>query len=261
MAGLWVGLVAGVLGGLVGVGGGVIMVPLMTEALKFRQQEAHGTSLVAVVFTAILGATIYLLHGSANISASAVLAGMALLTVRAGARCSSILPEAKLKGFFGLFLLAVSALLILKPLLPRFVDGPAAAWVSWAVLVLLGALTGFISGLLGVGGGIFMVPMMVLFAGIEQHTAQGVSLLAMIPASAVGAWTHSRQGNLRTSLLPGLIVGVLCGVYTGGSLAHRLPERELQLLFTVLLLYTAQRYLRTWRHGSANRRAKEQRKQ
>ncbi|MFH1912107.1 MAG: TSUP family transporter, partial [Pseudomonadota bacterium] len=67
MAGLLVGLVAGVLGGLVGVGGGVIVVPLMTEALKFRQQEAHGTSLVAVVFTSLVGSAIYYLHGSADI--------------------------------------------------------------------------------------------------------------------------------------------------------------------------------------------------
>lgn len=244
MAGVWVGLVAGLLGGLVGVGGGVVMVPLMTETLHFRQQEAHGTSLVAVVFTAILGAILYLLHGNVDVGAAAVLAAMALATVRAGALCSNVLAEARLKGYFGLLLLAISALLILKPYLPHLVNGVPPVWARWAVLVLLGALTGFISGLLGVGGGIFMVPMMVLCAGIDQHTAQGVSLLAMIPAAALGAWTHSRQGNMRPSLLPGLITGVLCGVYIGGSVAHRIPERELQFLFTALLLYTAWRYLR-----------------
>ena len=245
MAGLLVGLVAGGLGGLVGVGGGVIMVPLMTEVLKFRQKEAHGTSLVAVVFTAIVGAFMYYLHGSADIPASALLAAMALLTVRFGAKCCSILPEVKLKRYFGLFLLAISLLLILKPLLPQVVEGASPAWIRWIILIILGALTGFISGMLGVGGGIFMVPMMVLLAGIAQHTAQGISLLAMIPASTVGAWTHWKMGNTRTSILPGLIVGVLAGVYVGSSFAHLMPDMELRLVFTALLIYTAIRYLRT----------------
>jgi len=61
MAGFLIGLITGSLGGLVGIGGGVIVVPLMTEALKFRQHEAHGTSLVAVVFTSLVGSVIYYL--------------------------------------------------------------------------------------------------------------------------------------------------------------------------------------------------------
>jgi hypothetical protein len=67
----------------------------------------------------------------------------------------------------------------------------------------------------------------------------------MIPASTVGAWTHWRAGNIRTSRLPGLIAGVLAGVFVGGSFAHLIPERELRLLYAALLLYTALRYLRT----------------
>ncbi len=244
MAGLWVGLVAGVLGGLVGVGGGVIMVPLMTEILRFRQQEAHGTSLVAVVFTAVAGSFIYYLHGSADIPASALLAAMALCTVRFGAKYCCFLPEWKLKRYFGGFLLIISLLLLLKPFLPYVVEGASPVLIRWCVLVVLGVLTGFISGMMGVGGGIFMVPMMVLFAGIGQVTAQGISLLAMIPASTVGAWTHWKMGNTRTSLLPGLIAGVLAGVYAGGSFAHLMPETGLRLVFTVLLVYTATRYLR-----------------
>jgi len=244
MAGLLVGLVAGFLGGLVGVGGGVIMIPLMTEVLKFRQQEAHGTSLVAVVFTAVAGATIYYMHGSADIPASAVLAGLALCTVRLGAKFCSILPELKLKRYFGFFLLLISLLLILKPILPHAVEGASPVWIRWLILVILGTLTGFISGMMGVGGGIFMVPMMVLFAGIAQVMAQGISLLAMIPASALGAWTHWKLGNTRTSLLPGLVVGVLVGVYGGGGIAHLVPETGLRLVFTALLVYTAVRYLR-----------------
>jgi uncharacterized membrane protein YfcA len=244
MAGLWVGLVAGIMGGLVGVGGGVIMIPLMTEILKFRQQEAHGTSLSAVVFTALAGSFIYYLHGSADVSASALLAAMALCTVRFGTRCCCIMAEWKLKRYFGAFLLLMALLLLVKPYLPQAAEGQFPVWIRWMVLVVLGVLTGFISGMLGVGGGIFMVPMMVVFAGFPQHTAQGISLLAMIPASAVGAWTHWKVGNTRRSLLPGLIVGVLAGVYGGGSFAHVMPEAVLSYIFAALMVYTASRYLR-----------------
>ena len=198
MADLLVGLIAGLLGGLVGVGGGVIIVPLMTETLKFRQHEAHGTSLIAVVFTGVAGSIIYYLHGSVDLGAAAVLAGMALITVRLGAKYCCFLAEMTLKRDFGFFLLFVALLFLLKPFLPYVMDGVPPVWIRWIVLVLLGALTGFISGMMGVGGGSFMIPIMVIFAGIAQHTAQGISLLAMIPASTVGAWTHWQEGNIRS---------------------------------------------------------------
>jgi uncharacterized protein len=244
MAGLLVGLIAGSLGGLVGIGGGVIIVPLMTETLKFRQQEAHGTSLVAVVFTGVAGSVVYYLHGSVDLMAAAILSGMALCTVHFGAKYCCFLPEVKLKRWFALFLLVVALLLVLKPVLPHDMDGHLPVWIRWIVLVLLGALTGFLSGMMGVGGGSFMVPVMVVFAGIAQQTAQGISLLAMIPASLVGVWTHWKMGNIRLRHLTGLVVGVLVGVAIGGSFAHLMPERELGLVFTALLVYTALRYLR-----------------
>jgi hypothetical protein len=244
MAGLLVGLIAGLLGGFLGTGGGVIIVPLMTETLRFRQHEAHGTSLIAVVFTSVVGSVIYYLHGSVDVMAAAVLAGMALVTVRFGAKYCCFLPEVTLKRYFGIFLLVVALVFIVKPFLPHVMKGLPPAWIRWIVLILLGALTGFISGMMGVGGGSFMVPMMVLFAGITQHIAQGVSLLAMIPASTVGALTHWQRGNIRTSRLPGIVAGVLTGVFVGGSFAHLIPERELGLVYTALLLYTALRYMR-----------------
>lgn len=98
--------------------------------------------------------------------------------------------------------------------------------------LLVGLIAGLLGGLVGVGGGSFMIPMMVIFAGIAQHTAQGISLLAMIPASAVGVWTHWQEGKIRTSRLPGLVAGVLAGVYVGATFAHLIPDRELRLLYT-----------------------------
>jgi uncharacterized membrane protein YfcA len=239
-----IGLIAGIFGGLVGLGGGVIMIPLMVGFLKLGQHKAHGTSLVALVFTGISGTITYALKGSVDYIAAALLAVTAIITARSGAHYAHALPEWKLKRAFGSFLIFVSVLLLLKPYLSHVI-GSAAGWGRAVVLLLTGVFSGFLSGMMGVGGGTIMVPAMVLLAGFGQHTAQGSSLLAMVPAGAVGAMTHRRLGNVDTSLLTGLIPGILIGTYLGGSLAHELPEGTLRIIFAAVLIWTGVRYLRT----------------
>jgi uncharacterized membrane protein YfcA len=115
------------------------------------------------------------------------------------------------------------------------------------ILILLstGVFTGFLSGMMGVGGGTIMVPAMVLCLGFTQQAANGTSLLVMIPAGAMGAYTHYRLGNVQTNLLLGLIPGILIGGYLGGEIANNMPELYLRLLFAAVLIWTGARYLRT----------------
>ncbi|WP_135256649.1 sulfite exporter TauE/SafE family protein [Thermus caldilimi] len=238
-----IGVLGGGFGGLVGLGGGVVMIPLMVGVFKLSQHKAHGTSLVAVFFTGLMGALTYGLQGSLNLKAALFLAATAILTARLGARYAHSLPEAELKRAFGLFLLLVAFLLLLKPYLAPvgLVRGEALQDLA---LLVAGGLTGFLSGMMGVGGGTIMVPAMVLVLGMDQHTAQGTSLLAMVPASLVGAYTHYRLGNVDTLLAPGLVPGVLLGTFLGGEAAHFLPEATLRLVFAMVLLWTSWRYLR-----------------
>ena len=239
-----IGLLAGLFGGLVGLGGGVIMIPLMVSFLGLDQHKAHGTSLVALVFTGISGAVAYGLKSTVDVMAAVLMAATAMVTARAGARCAHALPEWKLKRSFGGFLVFVSLLLLLKPYLPR-VPGMDTGWSKIAVLLMTGVFTGFLSGMMGVGGGTIMVPAMVLLAGFTQHMAQGTSLLAMVPAGGVGAYTHGKLGNVRKDLLPGLIPGIMIGTYLGGTLAHILSDATLRFVFAAVLIWTGVRYLRT----------------
>jgi len=239
-----IGLVTGIFGGLVGLGGGVIMIPLMVGVLKMGQHKAHGTSLVAIVFTGIVGAVTYALKGSVDILASVLLATTAIFTARAGASYANALPEWKLKKFFGMFLLLITLLLLIKPYIPHIAE-PTTGWLKIIILLLTGAFTGFLSGMMGVGGGTIMVPAMVLLTGLPQYVAQGSSLLAMVPAGGVGAFTHWRAGNVNTSILPGLIPGIILGTFLGSSFAYTLSEVVLRVIFAAVLTWTGIRYLRT----------------
>jgi len=242
----FIGFLSGMFGGLVGLGGGVIMIPLMVGILKLDQHKAHGTSLVALVFTGISGAIAYGMKGTVDVPAAALMAITAVVTARAGAHFAHSLPEWKLKRSFGAFLLFVSLLMLAKPYLPHL-PGMDAGWPKVAVLLLTGVFTGFLSGMMGVGGGTIMVPAMVLLAGFPQHLAQGSSLLAMVPAGAVGAQAHWKLGNVRTDLLAGLIPGILLGTYLGGTLALQLADGVLRIIFAVVLIWTGIKYLRARR--------------
>lgn len=242
----FIGLSAGLFGGLVGLGGGVIMIPLMVGIRGLTQHQAHGTSLVALVFTGLAGALAYGLQGTVDLSASVLIAATAVITARWGARFAHSLAEWKLKRAFGGFLICVSVLMLARPYLPS-VPGMEAGWPMIAVMLLTGVVTGFLSGMMGVGGGTIMVPAMVLLAGFNQHLAQGSSLLAMVPAGGAGAYTHYRLGNVATTLLAGLVPGILAGTYLGGTLAHLLSDQALRIVFAAVLIWTGARYLRTKR--------------
>jgi uncharacterized membrane protein YfcA len=238
------GLVSGAFGGLVGLGGGVVMIPLMVFILKMDQHKAHGTSLMALVFTGIAGAVTYASKGSVDITASLLLASTAIFTARAGARYANILPEWKLKKSFGGFLLFVTLILLLKPYIPH-IAGPTTGWLKIIILLFTGGFTGFLSGMMGIGGGAPMVAAMVLLTGLPQYTAQGSSLLAMVPAGGVGAFTHWRLGNVNTSILPGLIPGIIIGTFLGSSFAYTLSEGVLRTIFAAVMIWICVKYLRT----------------
>ena len=102
-------------------------------------------------------------------------------------------------------------------------------------LVVFGLFTGMASGLLGVGGGVFMVPFLVLAAGLSQHSAQATSLAVVLPTAIVGSWALHRSGvgDLRQSLIIGALGAA--GAVLGALLALALPGDVLQLVFAVFL--------------------------
>jgi uncharacterized membrane protein YfcA len=107
--------------------------------------------------------------------------------------------------------------------------------------VFSGFVAGLLSGTLGLGGGILLVPLMVLGFGFAQHLAQGTSLAAIIPTSIVGAITHDREGNVDRRAVLWVTLGGAPGALAGSLAAVHLPRELLVRLFGVLLLYSAYR--------------------
>jgi uncharacterized membrane protein YfcA len=110
--------------------------------------------------------------------------------------------------------------------------------------IALGVAAGFVSGLLGVGGGILFVPALTLALGLGQHEAEATSLLAIVPVALVGAARQHRYGNVRPGVA--VLIGVLAvgGTVAGVALANALPESALKLLFALLMLFIAARLAR-----------------
>ncbi|HEU4807263.1 MAG TPA: sulfite exporter TauE/SafE family protein [Homoserinimonas sp.] len=232
-----IGAVAGLLSGLFGVGGGVLIVPALVLLLGLQQRIAHGTSLAAVVPISIVGASAYLLHGSVDLR----VAGLMMIGTVAGAfwgtRLLAWLPDGILRWLFIAFMFFVAVRMFLE-VPARDVDIELTVLLALG-LVAIGLATGVLSGLLGVGGGVFMVPVMVVFLGMGDLTAKGVSLLVVIPTGLVATYFSMRKGNvdLRSSAVIG-IAGALTSV-GGAALAFLLDPQLASILFAAFLVVVA----------------------
>jgi uncharacterized membrane protein YfcA len=99
------------------------------------------------------------------------------------------------------------------------------------LIILVSIAAGFLSGLLGVGGGTLLVPALVMSAGLTQHQAQGISLAVMIPTAALGAWGYYRRGYLQRENFGQLAGGAVAGAVCGALLANILPAVGLKRIF------------------------------
>lgn len=229
-----IGAVAGVLSGLFGVGGGVLIVPALVLIFGLQQRIAHGTSLAAVVPISIVGAVTYLLHGSVDLH----VAGLMMLGTVAGAmwgvRLLDWIPQGILRWLFITFMFFVAFRMFIE-VPARDVDIDQTVLLAVG-LVGIGLATGILSGLLGVGGGVFMVPVMVVFLGMGDLTAKGVSLLVVIPTGLVATYFSMRKGNvnLRSAATIG-ITGALTSV-GGAALAFLLDPQLASILFAAFLV-------------------------
>ncbi|MFL5740555.1 MAG: sulfite exporter TauE/SafE family protein [Flavisolibacter sp.] len=108
------------------------------------------------------------------------------------------------------------------------------------MLLLIGLLAGVLSGLIGVGGGIIIVPALVYFLGFTQHEAQGTSLgLLLLPIGILAVFSYYSKGYIDIKYVGIMAVGFLLGGFLGSKLALSISEITLKRIFAVVLFYTA----------------------
>jgi uncharacterized membrane protein YfcA len=106
----------------------------------------------------------------------------------------------------------------------------------FGALAAIGLVAGVLAGLLGVGGGVVLVPALVLMLGFDQHVAQGTSLVVIVPAALAGSTVNYRRGRFRLLDAVLLVAGGLAGAAIGSSMALGLQDASLRRLFAVLLV-------------------------
>ncbi len=244
-----IGIAAGLLSGLFGVGGGIVMVPLLVALLGLDQRRASATSLLAIVPIAAASAVGYAVNGNVDLGAGLLLLLGGLLGGQLGARLLPRTPIATLQLWFGVLSLATAVRLLLES--PSGSGGLGQPWEA-LLLLLVGVGAGVLAGLLGVGGGIIMVPGLVIVAGDDADVARGTSLLVIVATALAATTTNLRNGLVlvRPALLAGL-AGVPAGL-VGAALGQWLPQRVALGLFAALLTWSG---IRVLRQGWAGRRA------
>jgi uncharacterized membrane protein YfcA len=267
------GVVAGMFGSLLGLGGGILIVPFLSLGFGLPVREAVGVSLVSVIVTSGASAAVYLERRVANLRLGMLLelftAGGAVI----GGAIAFLLDERLLAGLFTMMLLYTAASMARRrdPDPDGTVDATAAPVGAPAAAVeteadvevpptdgFLGTLSGpgyrvrnlrlgtvgavfagVFSALLGIGGGLVKVPLMHLFMGVPLRVSTATSNLMVGITASTSAIVYLLRGGIDPYVAGPTALGVFVGAAIGSRAAHRVDLRVLRLLFVAVLLYTA----------------------
>lgn len=224
-----VGIVGGLLAGLFGVGGGIIMVPLLVWWAQLDQRRAQATSLLAIAPAALIGTVSYAAGAIFPFAPALLMAFGAIGGAQLGATLLRKLSLPWLRWSFGLFVMAM-ALTVTFTVPDRSVHLETTLSHS-IILVSLGVLMGASAGLFGIGGGIIAIPLIMIIFGAGDLEAKGISLIAMAPAAISGSFTHIRKGTARVRDGMWVALGALVATPVGTLGAFTLPETYANVIF------------------------------
>jgi len=242
-----IGLLAGLLGGLIGTGGCSVMLPAIHFWLGYPAPIAVGTTLFAVIFTAISGGYGHLVRKNLDVKATLWVGASGIGGVIVGSYLFTLLTShVSLLGLIlGLAFLWPAGRMIWEGLSQakrpqatgNSIPGPVWGWV------VLGALVGILTGVVGLGGGYALVPSFIYLFGAPVYITMGTSLATMIPLAAVGGGIKLAQGFV--ALGPGLILaaGVVIGAQIGAAIIKRFKPTTLKLIFGLYFLYVSIKFI------------------
>jgi uncharacterized membrane protein YfcA len=253
---LLIGFITGVCSGLLGLGGGFILIPLLLLA-QVPMEVAVSTSLVFVFFSAASGSIRHGFQGTIDARLAAAVALPSIVTTFAGSLLTVRVPASFLQTLLGIC--ALGSLYLFNRTCTSegdpAVSGPPRRWmytrtagrgdevVTYSVDVPkgigVGCVVGFLAGLLGVGGGFLMIPAFVGFMAVPLRVAIGTSLLTILASALVGTVGHWGQGSLDWTIAWTTVLTGVIGAQIGAALVSKLSEKLLKALLNGLLVLGA----------------------
>lgn len=226
-----IGLASGLASGAFGIGGALLSTPGIRWALDAPALVAVGTTLPVIIPTAITGLFAYVRGGFVDrrFAAVAALSGgtfavLGALTTRLVAGEALLVATAVL-----ILILSIRMLPSAAPERPRLVRG------SMPVFLIVGAVSGFVAGVLGVGGGVILVPVLTVVLRFPVKTALGTSLAVVAAQAVPGTITHSLLGNIDWRIAAGLAIGVIPGARIGSRWAVAAEDKRLRTIVAIAM--------------------------
>jgi len=257
-----IAFLVGIIAAMVGVGGGVFIVPLLSLIFDFSAHQAVGTSLAAIILTSLSSTIGYWRQRRIDYKVGTLLTVTTIPGAFAGAYLTTLITTRALGLIFGFFLILIAlhmtlrygfhelqSLRIGKSWHRKIVDSAGLVFEYDANVGLglpLGFLGGLSSGLLGIGGGVVVVPILHLVMNFPMHLAVATSMFVMILTSISGVITHFSLGNVRVEHALLLGVGIIFGAQLGAYLSKRTSGRNLRRIFGIVLFLVSVRMI--WKY-------------
>ncbi len=249
------GFAAGAFGALLGLGGGVFLIPFLVFVIGLPMHQAIATSIVAVIATSSAGAAMNLERRTVNMRLGMLLETATVSGAILGGITANYLSAGVLARLFSGLLFSVAIVMIWRVrrangpepvntdgiLAGSFVDNAAGKTVTYTVkkvpaCLAVSLVAGNVSGLLGVGGGIFKVPVMNMISGVPIKAATATSNFMIGVTAAASAFIYFAHGHLNPFVASTAALGVLAGSATGVRISRRIHSTVLTWIFAIVLL-------------------------
>ncbi len=246
---LLAGASIGFVGGVLGIGGGLLAIPLLGLVFGMNQQLAQGTALIMVLPAVLMTVRKYNQHDRIDLKAAALGAATSIIFTWAGARIALGADPSFLRRIYAAFVLGIAVFYMVQAWRQSRRLAAASGKSSrtkaaqrvlkkrhpvWYALV--GCLAGLTGGIFGVGGSVVIVPLLTTFFGLTQTRAQGLGLTMIIPGIMVALATYAGHGQVDWLVGIPMALGSILLVPYGVRLAYSLPEPRLKLIFACMLL-------------------------
>lgn len=242
--GVLIGAIAGLLSGLFGIGGGIVIVPALLALLSMERKLAHGTSLAATLPVAAASLVTYTVGGNVDWPVAACLAAGAICGAVVGTQLLQVIPKRPLTLIFVVVILLTAVRLILAD---DVMGREPLSALGVVALIAIGFITGTLSGLLGIGGGVIMVPAMVVLFGEVPVVAKGTSVAVIVPSSLVGTLRNRKHRNADLPVAFAIGAAGIVSAVIGSLISDSIDDTVSNALFAGLLLTVAVLQLRTLR--------------